>query len=255
MAGTMTSLAIDTSASRVQERTPTPRLAPQGAFVVEPVVGGDFTGGTAASNVGVFPGDQSGLWDGMPWVILQQEQGAPDRTFFYTCGPNETKAILIATGGSIAQVLDRDEFNFMLDPSANVFVVAHDVVAVWRQSPRAVSVVTKAGEVIDELTGLSPGWDGYSGVAVLPEVADHARDFLRTIGEYAQLVPDVVPLSDGGLQLEWFVGDYEVEVEISPDCSTHFTFECKRDGRNEEHSLGAIIDPTFLATYFNEIRR
>jgi len=133
-------------------------------------------------------------------------------------------------------------------------LVEHGNVEALR-SPSTMALVTKGGKAIDELTQLEPGWDGYGGIAVKPRVAGHALKFLRAIGPHTELMPDIVPMPDGGLQLEWFFGDYEVEVEISPDCDTHFFFECKRDGRSEEQELGKIIDPGFLATYFKEIRR
>ena len=75
------------------------------------------------------------------------------------------------------------------------------------------------------------------------------------IGECTQLVPDIVPLSDGGLQLEWFVGAYEVEVAIAPGGTTHVYFECTNDGRIKEFSLGDSLDTEKIGPFFRELRR
>ena len=126
------------------------------------------------------------------------------------------------------------------------------------EAPPSLSVkpiAEQASTTIAELTELAPGWDGYNGIPVHPQVAEHARSFLEAIGEYTQLMPDVVPLSDGGMQLEWFVGVYEVEVAIAPDLATQIFFECTRDGRSEEIPLGVSLDVSRIAPFFRELRR
>ena len=106
---------------------------------------------------------------------------------------------------------------------------------------------------INELVNLRQGWDGYNGLPVQPEVAEHARRFLVAIGKCTQLVPDVVPLSDGGLQLEWFVGAYEVEVAIAPGGTAHVYFECTKDGRIREFPLGDSLDTKEIDPFFREL--
>ena len=105
------------------------------------------------------------------------------------------------------------------------------------------------------LVDLPQGWDGYNGLPVRREIADHARRFMALIGECTQLVPDVVQLSDGGLQLEWFVGDHEIEVAIAPDRTTHVYFECTKDGRSQEISLGHLLHIEEIGPFFRELCR
>lgn len=119
-------------------------------------------------------------------------------------------------------------------------------------SPR---LPTEVEASITELVNLPQGWDGYNGLPVRPEVAVHARRFIAVIGKYTQLVPDVVPLSDGGLQLEWFVGAYEVEVAITPDGMAHVYFECTTDGRIKEFPLGDSLDTEEIEPFFRELRQ
>ena len=118
-----------------------------------------------------------------------------------------------------------------------------------------VGLPAEVEEAITELVNLPQGWDGYGGLPVRPEVAEHARRFMAAIGECTQLVPDFVPLSDGGLQLEWFVGGYEVEVAIAPCGTTHVHFECTNDGRTKEFPLGDSLDTEEIDPLFRELRR
>ena len=110
-------------------------------------------------------------------------------------------------------------------------------------------------EAITELVNLPQGWDGYNGLPVRFEVAEYARRFMAVIKEYTQLVPDVVPLSDGGLQMEWFVGAYEVEVVIATDGTARVYFECTNDGRSKEFPLDNSLYTEEIAPFFRELRQ
>ena len=118
-----------------------------------------------------------------------------------------------------------------------------------------VSLVEGATAAINELTELARGWDGYDGIPVLPQVAEHALRFLELIGEHTQISPDVVPLSNGGLQLEWFVGAYEVEVAIAPDCATNVFFEYSEEPGIQEFPLSDSLDVSQITPLFRELRR
>ncbi len=147
----------------------------------------------------------------------------------------------------------------------------HDFERVWAWIPASQAATAKSERAtaeelspqvpaeieasITELVNLPQGWDGYNGLPVRPEVAVHARRFMAAIGECTQLAPDVVPLSDGGLQLEWFVGGYEVEVVIAPDGTAHVYFECTKDGRIKEIPLGDSLDIEEIGPFFRELRR
>ena len=115
------------------------------------------------------------------------------------------------------------------------------------------SLTERAKRTLDELVSLDEGWDGYNGIPVLPEVAEHARLFLKRVEKYTNLMPDIIPLSNGGLQLEWYVGKYEIEAEIEPDCTTILLFEDRGDERSIEVSLDATLDLSDVAEFFREI--
>lgn len=54
-----------------------------------------------------------------------------------------------------------------------------------------------------ELEGLSPNWDGYGGRPVTRRHANRAMTFLGRIMRDDLPPPEIVPLADGGVQLEW----------------------------------------------------
>lgn len=108
---------------------------------------------------------------------------------------------------------------------------------------------------IAKLATLPRGWDGYNGFPVRSSVAERARRLLKAIMGYTSIIPAIVPLSDGGLQLEWFVGAYEVEIAITPEGTTLVDFECKSDGRVEEIQLADPCEIAGIAPLFRELRR
>ena len=138
-------------------------------------------------------------------------------------------------------------------PPGNVFI------STWMANiapiPPIETLADRSRAAIEELIRLAPGWDGYHGVPVLPRVAEHALRLLEAIGAHTQIVPDVVPLSIGGLQLEWYVGIYEIEVEIAPDCATRLHRECTADGSTAEVSIDDSLDISEVAAFFRELRR
>lgn len=120
--------------------------------------------------------------------------------------------------------------------------------------PSIETLADRSCAAVEELTRLDPGWDGYNGVPVLPVVAQHALRLLKAIGAHTKIAPDVVPLSDGGLQLEWYVGIHEIEVEIAPDCATRLHRECIGDGCLIEVPIVDPLDVSKVAAYFRALR-
>lgn len=117
------------------------------------------------------------------------------------------------------------------------------------------TLVDRSRAAVDELTNLETGWDGYDGIPVLPQVAEHALALLGAIGAHTQIVPDVVPLSNGGLQLEWYVGVHEIEVEIAPNCATHLHRDTAGEDAPIEASIGDQFDISEVAALFRALRR
>ena len=135
----------------------------------------------------------------------------------------------------------------------------HVFISTWVVKPAPIppieTLADRSRAAIDELTKLDPGWDGYDGSPVLPRVARHALRLMEAIGAHTQIVPDVVPLSNGGLQLEWYVGIHEIEVEIAPDCATRLHRECTGDEDPAEVPIGDPHVTPEVAAFFRALRR
>lgn len=76
------------------------------------------------------------------------------------------------------------------------------------QPPRALEWRDIVTARLAELERLAPGWDTEGGLPVARRHANRAMQFLVRLAtdEATSLpVPDIVPLADGGVQLEWHV--------------------------------------------------
>ncbi|MEH6808618.1 MAG: hypothetical protein V7651_07170 [Hyphomonas oceanitis] len=66
----------------------------------------------------------------------------------------------------------------------------------------------------DELTSLQRGWDGYSGLPVSFSCAKFAANILNRLCVDNICPPSLVPGSDGTLQIEWHMNQYDVEIDV-----------------------------------------
>jgi hypothetical protein len=69
-----------------------------------------------------------------------------------------------------------------------------------------------------ELQLLPYDWDSYGGLPLQPKHLGAAIQFLNAVMGNEVTSPDIVPLSDGGIQLEWRSGEHEIDF-ISEDDS------------------------------------
>lgn len=63
---------------------------------------------------------------------------------------------------------------------------------------------------------LTHGWDTYNARPISHRSATSALSFLGDFLESRSAAPAVVPLADGGVQLEWHRGGLDVEIAFSP---------------------------------------
>lgn len=66
----------------------------------------------------------------------------------------------------------------------------------------------------EELMRLPVGWDGYSGLPVSFQCVCFALQLIASLSTAEIEAPQVVPGSDGSLQLEWHNYGYDVELNI-----------------------------------------
>ena len=84
-------------------------------------------------------------------------------------------------------------------------VMVHQVNSEWARS---------AKNRLDSLVSLKLGWDGYQGIPVSFNLAYFALQVIDRLYQEGVPKPDIIPGSDGTLQIEWHVNGYDVEVDI-----------------------------------------
>jgi len=82
----------------------------------------------------------------------------------------------------------------------------------WERKEWLPSAVTGLGGTL----GLARGWDTYDAAPVSERIVQRALGFLLRFLEPSSPPPAVVPLSDGGVQMEWHRGGLDIEVTFSP---------------------------------------
>lgn len=92
---------------------------------------------------------------------------------------------------------------------------------------------------LGELTSLPQGWDGHGGQSVDPAVARFTLEMLGDIMRPDTPLPQLMPLSCGGIQVEWHRNGWDVEIEISKPGQV-FVYLCEvSTGKKYEEQLGA----------------
>ncbi len=71
-----------------------------------------------------------------------------------------------------------------------------------------------AMQACTDLLQLPQNWDGYGAVQIREQLAQQALVVLVEVMENDSPAPSVVPLSDGGVQLEWHRGGKNLEIEF-----------------------------------------
>jgi len=69
---------------------------------------------------------------------------------------------------------------------------------------------------MNELLNLETDWDSYGAKPVSPDAAVAAIWFLGLVMQKESMMPFIVPMSSGNIQLEWHASGVDIEVEITP---------------------------------------
>jgi hypothetical protein len=66
----------------------------------------------------------------------------------------------------------------------------------------------------DEITSLPRGWDGYDGRPVTFNTAQFAANLIERLFIAGVPTPNVVPGTDGTVQIEWHRNQYDIELDV-----------------------------------------
>lgn len=83
---------------------------------------------------------------------------------------------------------------------------------------------------LGQIGALPVGWDGYGSEAIGEDVRSFALQILYSSMTKDQMAPSIVPISGGGLQLEWHTpkGDIELEISRPNQSELYVSFEDER---------------------------
>lgn len=99
-----------------------------------------------------------------------------------------------------------------------------------------------------EVVALPDGWDTYRSERVAIEAAEDMIGFLtRDLGAADVAPPWIVPLADGGLQIEWHRGGLDVEVTFPREDPPEMYVRDLESGEEWEGSLAEVAPQLRLA--------
>jgi len=106
-------------------------------------------------------------------------------------------------------------------------------------------------ERLDEITSLPRGWDGYDGRPVSFNAALFAANLIERLFVAGVPSPDVVPGSDGTLQIEWHRNQYDIEIDVLGPYEVVAYRRNQRTGNEQELELQT--DFTALAGWIDDL--
>ncbi len=69
-------------------------------------------------------------------------------------------------------------------------------------------------DTFDMFVGLKEDWDSYGGIPITPEAITTAKQIIADAGKCIDA--EVGPLPNGGIDIEWEIGDRALLIEVSP---------------------------------------
>lgn len=89
---------------------------------------------------------------------------------------------------------------------------------------------------VDLLT-LPENWDSYGAAPIVPTIINEALSLMNGLLGPTSPAPRVVPLSSGGLQLEWHRKGMDLEIIFDRDEAPFFYLRNRVSGEESEHAL------------------
>lgn len=146
--------------------------------------------------------------------------------------------------GSLADEIPRRKTAFAREVALALYEVALTLYKVKVISNSSSSILATALRKLDELKNLPEDWDSYGADSISPNAIAKAKSiiisvmksFSTAIGDVVRLT-DVIPIADGGVQLEWVGPHAELEIEISSNGNIGLLYiSGSGDRRNYEES-------------------
>jgi hypothetical protein len=97
--------------------------------------------------------------------------------------------------------------------------------------------VPQTVRALEEIQLLPRNWDSYGSSPTDPATVREAVRLLSTVMAPSTPPPFVVPLPDGGVQLEWHAGPIDLEIEVSPNGRREILYSDSRRRHEEAFEL------------------
>ncbi|MEX2151716.1 MAG: hypothetical protein WD825_00150 [Gemmatimonadaceae bacterium] len=148
--------------------------------------------------------------------------------------PRQTKAWdTLRTSEPLTVPARREQRRLLTDPIVAKLTLRSSEVRVEVHHPEPAWLYP----VLDRLQHLSKlveGWDSYGGQPPTDKSIFGALAVISQVLKYESAAPPIVPLSEGGVQVEWHGGGEELEIRVGPNGEiSAFRFD-ERAGRGEE---------------------
>ncbi|MCY4260884.1 MAG: hypothetical protein OXC91_11540 [Rhodobacteraceae bacterium] len=105
----------------------------------------------------------------------------------------------------------------------------------------------------DDITRLEIGWDGYGGRLVSCTNAVFAACLIERLYTPGVPAPQIVPGSDGTLQIEWHRRGLSVELDVLKPFQVVATKIIQGNGEAEEHMLGCEF--SLVADWIDQLKQ
>jgi hypothetical protein len=86
------------------------------------------------------------------------------------------------------------------------------------------------------IQNLADNWDSYGGKAINPDLIRESLDTLGMVMQPDSPTPSVVPMGDGGLQIEWHRKQQDLEIAFTAEEAPQFFYRNRTTGVLDEGS-------------------
>ena len=97
-------------------------------------------------------------------------------------------------------------------------------------------------KTLRDLSQLPKDWDGYGADQIHEQIPFRALGVLGEVMDFDSPAPSVVPLSDGGIQLEWHRHGRNLEIEFPTDAAPNFFYYEDSGGDEAEGQVSRSYD-------------
>ncbi|KAA6463359.1 hypothetical protein DYQ86_08640 [Acidobacteria bacterium AB60] len=106
--------------------------------------------------------------------------------------------------------------------------------------------IAPTAKALSGLLNLSENWDSYGGARIQEAIVVRALILLTQILGINSPAPSVVPLSDGGIQLEWHRKQQDLEIVFPADALPTYFYCDRHSGIEDEATATEIVKLTNL---------